>query len=388
MKIKVRFTLFYFAFRSVCTIFAQEKFFRKMKLHIFNPEHEMALAADTAYMTLPHAVQEFKTNLGFLPALWAEDGDFVLVDDVQYAVKALSQCRVPHADVLFLAFEDLRHLAFDSFEPWGWDKAVRQVLADAGMPLGALPSDGYLAYIRSLADRRNTVDVLACLRSGLEDSTCGESRFCTSAEMVTEELRVHGAVVVKALWSSSGRGVKYAEGGIGASLYGWVSKTIARQGGVMVEPYYKKVKDFALEFYSYGDGSVEYRGLSVFETNRNSYAGNIIAAEEEKAALLHKYLPDEIMNETRRRLETYFSESAFREYAGPLGVDMMVVAKDSGNGFMLHPCVEVNVRRTMGHVANSFCTPVTEPCRLMHIVHDVNYKLKFDNMENNFVKVI
>ena len=51
----------------------------------------MALAADTAYVALPHAIQEFKTNLGFLPALWAEDGDFVLVDDVPFAVKALSQ---------------------------------------------------------------------------------------------------------------------------------------------------------------------------------------------------------------------------------------------------------------------------------------------------------
>lgn len=66
----------------------------------------------------------------------------------------------------------------------------------------------------------------------------------------------------------------------------------------------------------------------------------------------------------------------------------MVVAKDDGRGFLLHPCVEINVRRTMGHVANSFNIPVTEPVRLMRIVHDVNYRLKLDMMENNFVKVI
>lgn len=156
----------------------------------------------------------------------------------------------------------------------------------------------------------------------------------------------------------------------------------------MVEPYYKKVKDFAYEFYSYGDGRVEYVGLSLFETNRSSYAGNIVAAEEEKAARLRRYLPDEVLSEARCRLEKYFSESAFRDYSGPLGVDMMVVAKDDGRGFLLHPCVEINVRRTMGHVANSFNIPVTEPVRLMRIVHDVNYRLKLDMMENNFVKVI
>ena len=67
---------------------------------------------------------------------------------------------------------------------------------------------------------------------------------------------------------------------------------------------------------------------------------------------------------------------------------MMVAVRDGGCGFMLHPCVEINVRRTMGHVANSFDVPPTEPARLMHIVHGVNYRLKFDSMENNFVKVI
>ena len=348
----------------------------------------MALAADTAYVALPHAIQEFKTNLGFLPALWAEDGDFVLVDDVPFAVKALSQCRLPHADVLFIAHEDLRSLTFSSFEPWGWDKAVRQLLADAGVDGSLLPSDGCLARIRSLADRRNTVDALSVLRKGIEGETCGESCFCASADSVSDELRRHGAVVVKALWSSSGRGVRYAEGSFGTSLGGWIANTIARQGGVMVEPYYKKVKDFAYEFYSYGDGRVEYVGLSLFETNRSSYAGNIVAAEEEKAARLRRYLPDEVLSEARCRLEKYFSESAFRDYSGPLGVDMMVVAKDDGRGFLLHPCVEINVRRTMGHVANSFNIPVTEPVRLMRIVHDVNYRLKLDMMENNFVKVI
>lgn len=359
-----------------------------MKLHIFNPEHEMALAAGTAYVALPHAVQEFKTNLGFLPALWAEDGDFVLVDDVPFAVKALSQCRWPHADVLFITPEELRSLTFTSFEPWGWDRAVKQVLVDAGVDGGQLPSDGYLAYIRGLADRRNTVDALARVRRGLDELTCGESCFCNAVDGVYEEIKRHGAAVVKALWSSSGRGVRYAGCDLGTSLAGWVANTIAKQGGVMVEPYYKKVKDFAYEFYAHGDGRVDYVGLSLFETNKSSYAGNIVASEDEKTARLHRYLPYGLLSEVRRRLEGYFSESVFRDYSGPLGVDMMVVAKDGGRGFLLHPCVEINVRRTMGHVANSFDMPATEPVRLMRIVHDVNYKLKFDKMENNFVKVI
>jgi hypothetical protein len=50
-------------------------------------------------------------------------------------------------------------------------------------------------------------------------------------------------------------------------------------------------------------------------------------------------------------------------YEGPFGIDMMVVANPDATSekslaadieerqFLLHPCVEINLRRTMGHVA-------------------------------------
>jgi hypothetical protein len=40
-------------------------------------------------------------------------------------------------------------------------------------------------------------------------------------------------------------------------------------------------------------------------------------------------------------------------YRGPFGVDMMIVMKsgERGENCLLHPCVEINLRRTMGHVA-------------------------------------
>ena len=45
------------------------------------------------------------------------------------------------------------------------------------------------------------------------------------------------------------------------------------------------------------------------------------------------------------------------DYRGCFGIDMMVVRQpiatkdDETAGFLLHPCVELNLRRTMGHVA-------------------------------------
>ena len=348
----------------------------------------MALANDVERFTLPHVIQEFRMNLGYMPALWAADGDCVLVDDVPFAVKALSQCRKAHADVLFITNEGLRDFTFTGIEPWGWDRAVRRALLDAGVDAGSLPSDEYLSYVRDLSDRRRTIDVLNFVRTGIEDATCGESMFCSTTAEVDEALSERGKIVVKAPWSSSGRGVKYVDRGFSQSLSGWVANVVGRQGGVMVEPYYRKVKDFALEFCSDGGGNVCYCGVSVFKTDKSSYSGNLVATEEEKLSALFKFLPENLIFDVIRRYESYFSKGLFSRYKGLFGVDMMVVASNDGRGFLLHPCVEINVRRTMGHVAGSFKPSPTDPVQYMHIVHDVNYKLKFDNLGNNFVKVI
>ena len=55
-----------------------------MKLHIFNPEHDIALAADLERFTAPHAGRQMRASLGFIPAFWAEDGDMVLVEKFEH----------------------------------------------------------------------------------------------------------------------------------------------------------------------------------------------------------------------------------------------------------------------------------------------------------------
>ena len=60
-----------------------------MTLHVFNPEHDIALAYDNKYFTAPHAGRQLRHDLDYLPALWAEDGDLVLVENVASCVTAV-----------------------------------------------------------------------------------------------------------------------------------------------------------------------------------------------------------------------------------------------------------------------------------------------------------
>lgn len=359
-----------------------------MKLHIFNPEHDMALAYDKCDITLPHAIQEFKTNLSFMPALWADDGDCILTDDIPFAMKALKQTRRRHNDILFLGPSEIKNIRFDEICPWGWDKNIKSQLSVWGIDTSLLPADGTLQDIKSLSHRKQTTDLLKLLRKDIEGNTCGESFFADNIRDIQLIINRHKHVVVKAPWSSSGRGIRYIDAeGMDDSTFGWIQNTIKNQGGIMAEPYYNRLRDFAMEFYSHGNGMVDYRGLSVFYTEKSNYAGNLIATEEHKQNILGKYIPGNILSAVKERITDYFSGCLKGIYRGAFGIDMMIVKDCGGNGFLLHPCVEINLRMTMGHVANSLPQPAGAPEEFMRIVHDVNYKLKFETTGNNFVKV-
>ena len=55
-----------------------------------------------------------------------------------------------------------------------------------------------------------------------------------------------------------------------------------------------------------------------------------------------------LQKEMRRILETLLRDT---EYQGYLGVDMMIYQDSESNCFLIHPCVELNLRMSMGMVA-------------------------------------
>lgn len=134
-------------------------------------------------------------------------------------------------------------------------------------------------------------------------------------------------------------------------LLNWAQNIIKQQGGIMLEPYYNNVKDFGMEFLCNAAG-VEYQGLSVFSTESGFYHGNIVASEDFKLQMLSQWITAERLLMVKKAIKDILSEEMGNRYCGPFGVDMMIVKSDDGS-IRLHPMVETNVRRTMGHVALS-----------------------------------
>ena len=383
-----------------------------MTLHIFNPEHDIALAANLSNFTAPHAGRQLRNDLGFLPALWAQEGDRVLVQHEESALKAYR--RVCHRLVklgvsLITNYEFqipkftthsseivIRNSELTSIQPWGWDRAIRRELERMGMTASLLPTAEQIEQIRQLSHRRTSAQLLPLLQM---DGTVGEAFECTAVEEVTELMQRYGRLVLKAPWSSSGRGVRFCDAARlnnkekiinnNDAQMAWVTNILKAQGSIMAEPYYNKVKDFGMEFEADAEGRIHYLGLSLFHTVNGAYEGNILATESVKREMISRYIPISLLDSVKQRIVERLNLDG---YVGPFGIDMMIV-KSIGNGnhnsqlsivncqLGLHPCVEINLRRTMGHVALSI-SPTDDDIRaVMRVIYDGNhYKLKINKL--------
>ena len=372
-----------------------------MRLHIFNPEHDIALAHNNPYFTAPHTGRQLRADLGFLPALWAADGDWVLVDDVEAAHEHVRHLKNYAHKVVFVSTGDLKKFCSNasfcndssssrppiSIEPWGWNVALCHQLKIVGIPSRYLPSEQTLQLIREMSGRQWAARNLIPMLPGMKEGTLSLPSIATSIEDLVKKYgdSTTTRVVLKAPWSSSGRGIRYVDGILGSSLQGWIRRIISQQGCVMMEPYYdNKVKDFAVEFYAHSDGHITYEGLSLFKTMNGAYAGNIIMTEKEKRQLISHCVSLPVLENIISAIIRIMEPHIHFIYTGPFGVDMMAL-----QGGIIHPCVELNLRRTMGHVALAISPHQSAPQRLMRIAYTDRYHLHihdtFENIINNSI---
>ena len=326
-----------------------------MRLLYFNPENDLALAANDPHYTPPASARQMASDLREFPRLWVANeltSKASLGDDL--------------APVIWCEREE------EGILLWGWSPLAVHQLRTLGVADELLPNDEQLASYRNFASRKNAARLLRIFQERwpqdvAEGLLVGESCWCRTEEAVRMACERYGSAMLKMPWSGSGRGVRpVGEDGLNEKDLFWVLRTLQRQGGVEVEPKYIKVQDCAMEFWAEG-GLVRYEGLSVFETTAGGvYAGNLVAPEEVKEARLAQFIPTGLLHEVRLHLVELLSEAGLPTwYTGPLGVDMMIVenmvpssseTSPSSSGtlhprYALHPLVEINLRMTMGWVA-------------------------------------
>lgn len=316
-------------------------------LHIFNPDHDEALAAGTPFYTPTRAAHAMAQKGARWPHLWSEAGDYVLLPNTEAQEFPISIAQNIYPRELTPALWE----RIDRINPWGWDAALCHRLRLKGAPERLLPDSQRLETIRQLSSRATSVRLLRLLRQAMPE-TAGEAEILTDIGAVENFAAHHAAVMLKAPWSCSGRGVFQAVAPLPVAVRRRVERILEKQGCIAAEPFYYRIKDFALEFDALADGTISYQGLSHFTASSSgAYGGNLIAPQSVLLAKIGEPLPTllpQLIDTCTAALKTLLEG----KYCGPLGIDMMLIRM--GGAVRLHPCVELNLRRTMGHVA-LFC---------------------------------
>lgn len=324
------------------------------RIHYFNPGHETAILQGTRNYTAPTNVRVMQRDLESLPLWYAERGDWVYVNTlpdlanlpVDIQAKAVSADKLSAGTALFSS----PLLA----TPWGISPQslyLFERLRARGYPL--LVSPWKEIYSR-LSGRQTAAECLRQLRSLLPDYTLPEvPRFFSDTTETLDYLRAAtGALVLKTPYSSSGRGLLWLHGGAAdEKSRQWIRGAIRKQGMLSVERAQEKIEDFAMEFRIDDPEHVHYEGLSLFRTEeRGAYTGNLLDEQERMRQHITQSIGEALFERVKEAVRATLATHYAPHYTGCVGVDMLLYRNDRG-AVAIHPCVEVNMRHTMGWVA-------------------------------------
>ena len=339
----------------------------------FNANCEGQVALGRPGVTPPQRVAELEADFQALPMLLCARDDVVLLHTkpslaflrrmqaLGFAIPEFVECSADGRAAL-------AERKVNALRPWGWSPDSAELLA----PLGAgLPRGGegpcWSAAIRSLYAKSWSAARLGEFLAAHEaDYFCGTDVVGTACE-TTEQVLAQierlagagfGAMVVKAIYGSSGRGQIHCRGGqVRAEQRGRLANMLRQQGQVVVEPWLDKVVDLSLHFDVGVESVAAVAGWTRFLTDgrgqyRGSFVGSLTAGLDEE---VRRFLYGDGRDPHRlprlgEQLAEWLAEPLSEAgYQGPVGVDA-VVYRDRDR-LRLKPIVEINPRTTMGRVA-------------------------------------
>lgn len=310
--------------------------------------------------------------------------------------------------------------------PWGWDWDTRKHLHEAyGVKMTQLPTDAELEALRSLSSRQTTTDLCRLLEAQLPGAISYRPAYLQSQEELFDFIRQQDErgqrFVLKSPWSSSGRGLfcSHSRGRDGAlshvsreQLLQQGTSVIRKMGGVMGEQWIEgKQHDFAMLFFA-SQHEVRFIGYSLFDNdegaNSTTYRQGHLLSNERIEQLLTQ--GDASLTAQLRAIAQAY-EVILTELLRPLlghpwqvgylGIDMLTyrpnvmslqssidpvisatndplqaatstVTSATNDPLKIHPCIELNLRCTMGVV-----------CRLWYEQHQQEGIFRISPMQQN-----
>jgi hypothetical protein len=247
-----------------------------------------------------------------------------------------------------------------NIKPWGWSPAahkqteyLKNLCFDE---FSVSPVFNWQTEIKAFYSRSFAASVLAEVLKNLKTENLLPQnclpKVCKNETDVENALASWGKIMLKAPWSSSGRGLQpITKTPVHQKVWEKINGIICDQGFVLAEPLLKKVHDLAFLF-ELKKGIISFTGTSHFFTDKNGkYEGNFLNGvskpDFENVDSFINRMQAQILPELICVLQ---NSKLHAVYEGPFGVDMLIYLENN-NELFINPCLEINLRYTMGFVA-------------------------------------
>ena len=335
-------------------------------VYYYNPTCELAVANGSENFMANSLLRKMESDLDLLPAFYARPDDILLVQKLPPArfLDTLSAggFRIPGLKLLEESIKDATFLSQPKrfLLPWGWSPSAHKLLSPIKPSCSAeflnSPNAQWRTFHKDLYSRAQGVELLKVILETYKVDWMPPleelPKICTRHEEIIKLQKHWRNIVVKSPWSSSGRGIQVLRPGeYNNSNQQVISGFLNQQGFVVAGPWYNKLLDLSFQFHSSGKGSVDFLGISIFNTDKlGRYLGGSIEEIPAKIKPELKGFISSHLCEMKLILNKVLSESAYSSrYQGWLGIDAILYESDNGE-IMFHPCLEVNCRFTMGAI--------------------------------------
>jgi len=324
-------------------------------IHYFNPGHETAVLNASKYYHPPSHVTKMQTDLAFLPAWYASEGDYVFMETSlpnDFNCKPLNtQIRpVTPAD-----FSGNREMFLHSFvDLWGISPQSIHFFEKLNEHLNlSLAVPQWKEEFRFLVSRFASQKVLAGLLDCIPEIEREIlPRFFSGIEEIEKEIsQSQERLLIKSPYSSSGRGLIWLPPGkLAQSERQILRGMLKRQKQVSIEKALDKYMDFSMHFEITNQGEIQFIGYSIFQTNgKGGYEKSLLAGQAYLEKQFTNLIDADLLLKTRINLMEMIQAMYAPYYTGAIGIDMLIYK--TGDSYRLHPCVEVNMRKSMGYLA-------------------------------------
>ena len=326
-------------------------------IHYFNPDHETAVLNASKYYHPPAHVVKIQTDLAFLPAWYASGGDSVfletsLPDTFILSCKSINLRANPVTPGDFS--ENSETFQQSAVELWGISPQSVHFFERVNKQWNlSLVIPQWKEEFRFLGSRFASQQLLAGLLDRISEIEHDIlPRFISDVETVEEQIvQSQAPLLIKSPFSSSGRGLlKLPPGILAQSERQIISGMLKKQKQVSIEKMLKKILDFSMQFEITDQRETKFIGYSIFQTNaKGAYEKSRLENQNRLENQITHWINPEIVLQTRRVLTVIIQEMYSPYYTGIIGIDMLIYK--TGDSYRLHPCVEINMRKTMGFLA-------------------------------------